>query len=112
MQVFGPSHFKKFYNEELEFKISSINLLSELIDKEVRDVFIKIDISNINDEIVNNLVEIVSKNNGKHSLFLNVIDTPNMYNINLLSRKLKVNLEKSFISDIMKLNHVKLEIRS
>ena len=111
IQVIGRVS-KKFYNEELEFKFSSINLLSELIDKEVRDVFIKIDISNLNDEIVNNLVEIVSKNKGKHSLFLNVIDTPNMYNINLLSRKLKVNLEKSFISDIMKLNHVKLEIRS
>ena len=64
---------KKFYNDDLEFKISSVALLSELIDKQVRDAVLRIDISDMSEGLVNNIVDIVNKNKGKHSLIVNVI---------------------------------------
>jgi DNA polymerase-3 subunit alpha len=50
---------KRFYNDDLEFKISSIDLLSELIDKEIRDVILKVDIGDISEQLVNDVVHIV-----------------------------------------------------
>jgi DNA polymerase-3 subunit alpha len=57
---------KKFYNEELEFKISTINLLSELIDNEVRDVVVRVDVSDVNEQLVNDVVHIIARLHQTH----------------------------------------------
>ena len=101
---------KKFYNDDLEFKISSISLLSELIDSEIRDVVLRVKLENISDEIVEKTVGIVEKNKGKHSLILNVINHNQNYDVDLLSRKIKVDINKEFIKDINNLEVVKLSI--
>jgi DNA polymerase-3 subunit alpha len=103
---------KKFYNDDLEFKISSIVLLSELIDKEVRDAVLRINIGDISEGLVNDVVDIVNENKGKHSLVINVVDHLNKYEVDLLSRKMKVNLDKPFIQQIGELNQLKLKIKS
>ncbi|MDC0204462.1 DNA polymerase III subunit alpha [Flavobacteriales bacterium] len=103
---------KKFYNDDLEFKISSIVLLSELIDKQVRDAVLRIDISDISEVLVNDVVDIVNDSKGKHSLVVNVVDHLNKYEVDLLSRKAKVNLDKDFIQQIGELNQLKLKIKS
>ena len=101
---------KKFYNDDLEFKISSISLLSELIDSEIRDVVLRVKLENISDEIVEKTVGIIEKNKGKHSLILNVINHNQNYDVDLLSRKIKVDINKEFIKDINNLEVVKLSI--
>ena len=101
---------KKFYNDDLEFKISSISLLSELIDSEIRDVVLRVKLDNISDEIVEKAVSIIEKNKGKHSLILNVINNNQNYDVDLLSRKIKVDINKEFIKDINNLEVVKLSI--
>ena len=101
---------KKFYNDDLEFKISSISLLSELIDSEIRDVVLRLDLNNISDSLVNQTVEIVERNKGKHSLVLSVVDTEKKYEVDLLSRKLKVDINKEFINEINSLDAVALSI--
>jgi DNA polymerase-3 subunit alpha len=102
---------KKFYNDELECKISAINLLSELIDNEVRDVVVRVDVSDVNEQLVNDVVHIIADNKGKHSLVLNVVDHLNKYEVDLLSRKMKVDLNKKFFEEIGELNHLKLRIK-
>ena len=102
---------KKFYNEELEFKISSIELLSDLIDKEVREVILRIDLQDINNDFVDDLSEIIYNNEGKHSLVVNVVDNLNKYEVNLLSRKNKLNLNKKFIEKIQLLKQVKVLVK-
>ena len=101
---------KKFYNDDLEFKISSISLLSELIDSEIRDVVLKLDLNNISDALVDKTVEIAERNKGKHSLVLSVVDTEKKYKVDLLSRKLKVDISEEFINEINNLNTVALSI--
>ena len=102
---------KKFYNEELEFKISTFNLLSELIDNEVRDVVVRVDVSDVNEQLVNDVVHIIADNKGKHSLVLNVVDHLNKFEVDLLSRKMKVDLNKEFLEKISELNDLKLRIK-
>ena len=103
---------KRFYNDDLEFKISSIDLLSELIDKEIRDVIFKVDIGDISEQLVNDVVHIVSEHKGKHSLIFNVVDHLNKYKVDLLSRKMKVNLDREFLERIGELNQLKVKIKS
>ncbi|MFQ3332226.1 MAG: DNA polymerase-3 subunit alpha [Thalassomonas sp.] len=103
---------KRFYNDDLEFKISSIDLLPELIDKEVRDVMLRIDIGDISEQLVNDVVHIVSEHKGKHSLVFNVVDHLNKYEVDLLSRKMKVNLDREFLDRIGELNQLKVKIKS
>ncbi len=102
----------KFYNDDLEFKIASVDLLSELIDKEVRDVILRVDVGDISKQLVDDVVHIVSEHKGKHSLVFNVVDYLNKYEVDLLSRKMKVNLDKEFLERIEELNQLKVKIKS
>ena len=102
---------KKFYNDDLEFKISSVVLLSELIDKEVRDAIIRIDIKDIDKTLIKQFVGTVNKNKGKHSLIIKIVDHLNKYEVDLLSRKSKVSLDKPFLRKIGELQQLNLNIR-
>ena len=102
---------KKFYNDDLEFNISSIVLLSELLDKETRDVVLTVELSEITDVLINELTNIIENNKGKHSLIIKVTDHINKYDVDLLSRKNKVSLNKSFFNKIESLNSCQLKIK-
>ena len=101
---------KKFYNDDLEFKINNMSLLSEVIDNEIRDVVLRIDLNNVSELIVDKTVNIIKKNKGKHSLILSVIDSEKNYDVDLLSRKLKVDINKDFINEINSLQEISLSI--
>ena len=101
---------KKFYNDDLEFKISNISLLSELTDSEVRDVKLEISLASLTKSVVDKTVEVVEKNKGKHSLIVSVIDSDENYKVDLLSRKLKVDINDDFISQINAIEEVSLRV--
>ena len=101
---------KKFYNDDLEFKINNISLLSELTDSEVRDVVLKLELNSLTETLVDQTVKLVEKNKGKHSLVISVIDTENNYKVDLLSRKLKVDINNDFVSEINSIQEVSLSV--
>ena len=101
---------KKFYNDDLEFKISTIDLLAELIDKEVRNIFLRLDINDVSEDFTNNILDLVNQNSGKHSLFLSLIDPINKYEVDLLSRKTRVNLDKDFMAQIDSFKNIKIRV--
>ena len=53
----------------------------------------------------------VTKRSGKHSLVLNLFDSLNKYEVDLLSRKIKIDLDKDFISQINSLNQVQMRVK-
>ena len=63
------------------------------------------------DSFSKELVNLVNENKGKHSLVINVVDYLNKYEVDLLSRKIKVDLNKEFISKIKSLDKIKIMIR-
>jgi len=103
---------KKFYNDDLEFKVTNIDLLSEIIDKEVRDVILRIDVNDINESNIQSLYELIKLKKGKHSLVLNITDQINKYDVDLLSRKYKINLDNEFHNKLATLKHINLRIKS
>ena len=65
----------------------------------------------ISEELVKDVSALLSKHRGKHSLILNIIDHKNKYQVDLLSRKNKLNLDKSFFEGIDQFNQLKIKIR-
>ncbi len=110
LQVCGKVK-KKYYNDELEFKVSGITLLSELIDKEVRDAIISVNIEDISEDLISNVVDTLDCNKGKHSILFNVVDRLNNYDVSLLSRKMKVSLNKDFVKKISQVKQLKLMVK-
>ena len=102
---------KKFYNDDLEFKVSSVDLLSEVIDKDVRDVVLRIDVNDISKDFVEDMVSITNKYSGKHSVLLRLVDPINGYEVEVLSRKAKINLSKDFVNHINSLNKVRMKVK-
>jgi DNA polymerase-3 subunit alpha len=102
---------KKFYNDDLEFKILSTDLLSEIIDKEVRDIILRVDINELSENLVDDIVSLANKNLGKHSLIVSLVDSVNKYAVDLLSRKVKINLDKDFIIQLNSLKNIQFKVK-
>ena len=103
---------KKFYNDELEFKINNMKLLSEIVDSEVRNLRISVDVKDITKSLVDEIESIINERKGKHTVTFNLIDKQNNYNVNLFSRKARVSLDRDFFKNISNINALSLEIKS
>ena len=102
---------KRLYNEDqLEFKVKDIQLLSDLVDKDVRNIVLEVDINNITDVLIHKIETVTNKNGGKHSLIIQINNNQKKYALELLSRNRKLNIDKQFIQEIEKIREVGLKI--
>ena len=128
--IFGDDYikFKAFFNEgwllfvkgkvqkhpynddQLEYRVNDIQLLSELTDKEVRNIVVELDINDITDELIHKIETATNKNRGKHSLIIQVNNHQQKYALELLSRNRKLSIDKEFIQQIEKITAVGLKI--
>ena len=102
---------KRLYNEDqLEFKVKDIQLLSDLVDKDVRNIVLEVDINDITDDLIHKIETVTYKNGGKHSLIIQINNNQKKYALELLSRNRKLNIDKQFIQEIEKIGEVGLKI--
>ena len=94
---------------QASFKNSHI--LVPIYSQILNSLFSQLNVSDVNEQLVNDVVHIIADNKGKHSLVFNVVDHLNRYEVDLLSRKMKVNLNREFLEQISELNHLKLRIK-
>ena len=66
--VKGRVQKKKYREDELEFHIKTINLLSSVKDELIRSVTIKINPEDITKELINELTTLVNENKGSTEL--------------------------------------------
>ncbi len=89
---------RRYKPETLEVKINNIDLLSDVIENQVRNLTLQIPLSSITNEMVTELTEITTKNKGKITLRFNIFDDENeLQNIKLLSRSYLINISDDFI---------------
>ena len=111
LYVKGKIQNRPYKDEQLEFRIQDIQLLSEILDKEPRNVVLAVDLNDINDDFVNRISKSTNRNGGKHSLIIRVNNQRKKYGVELLSRKRKINIDKEFIQEIEKITEVGLKIK-
>ena len=108
--VKGKVQKRPYNDDQLEYRVNDIQLLSELIDKEVRNIVVELDINDITDELIGKIETATNKNGGKHSLIIQVNNHQQKYALELLSRNRKLSIDKEFIQQIEKITAVGLKI--
>jgi DNA polymerase-3 subunit alpha len=90
---------KRRYNEdELEFRIKTVNLLSSVKDELIKSVTIMINVKDISNEMINELLDMIKENHGETELKFLFYDTEDKISLPMFSRSLRVRLNNEFIS--------------
>ncbi len=98
LMIKGRVQPKKFKPEELETKVKSISLLKDVLEKQVRNITLKIPLQSLTEEIITELINMLQDNKGNVILHFHIYDNDNeRQSVNLLSRSVKVNLTPELI---------------
>lgn len=103
---------QKWKNDELEFKISSIQHLSEIRDKLSKSILLDVDVRDIDLNLIANIEKISHEFPGACDLKLNIYDKQEGFNVELLSRKYKISPENEFIDKMEALNCLSVKVLS
>lgn len=97
----GKASSRKWAKDEneLEFKISSIELLSELRDAKVKSITINIENKNVTEELINNISALLDIHQGKCSFSIQIKDKEEGI-IKLNSRSKRVDLTDDFLQQM------------
>jgi DNA polymerase-3 subunit alpha len=106
----GKVQPKSYNPAELEFKIKTINMLSDVKEEMIKMVNITLPIHEITDNLVDELKKQVESNKGKIVLKFRVIDPESKISIDLFSRTMKVNLSPKFLN-YLKSNEFEFRVR-
>ncbi len=89
---------KQRYNGDgYEFKISQIELLSEVRKNYVKSITLNLPIQKINEEVVERIEKMALNNKGNTLLKFNIYSLENNMNVQMFSRTTKINLTDEFL---------------
>lgn len=94
----GRVQKRKFREDELEFHIKTINLLSSVKDELIKSVTLKINPHIINKEMINELMEMISENKGETELRFIIYEADDKISLTMFSRTMRVRLNNELIS--------------
>lgn len=99
----GKVEPNKFRNNEPEFRVKSMHMLSDVRADMVKNLTITIDINELNENLMNELHEIGKENKGKTQLRFKVQDPENNITLNLFSRNTSVTIHPEMIEKLRRL---------
>ena len=94
----GRVQKRPYRDDELEFRVKTINLLSSVKDDLIKSVTLKIDPENISPEMIRELKELVLENKGDTELKFLFIDPDDKISLPMFSRTFRVRLNNELIS--------------
>jgi DNA polymerase-3 subunit alpha len=106
----GSVQPQRWKNDELDFRILSIDILAEVREKYCDGIKINLKVQSIDNALVEKLVSAVKENAGKCSLIVTVKDESEKIGVELFSRKMRVSTDDSFIHSIEDIPGAELEL--
>ena len=94
----GKCQPKQWKKDEYEVKVNSIELLPEVKDQVVERLTVETSLATIDDEMIEELAALVKEHPGNVELCFRVLDEENQYVVNLLSKSVKVSVDKAIMS--------------
>jgi len=88
---------RRYRENELEVKINTINLLSEVKEKLVSKITLQIPLSKLNDTTVTELSALMKNNSGNSLLYFQIIGEERHMNIQLFSRPTRIRVNKYLV---------------
>ena len=96
----GKVQPKRYRENELEVKITSISLLSEVKDKLVSKITLQMPLSKLDDTTVAELSALIKNNSGNSLLYFQIIGEERHMNIQLFSRPAKIRVNKHLVDTL------------
>jgi len=93
-------------DNDLEFKIKEIELLSEIKDTMIKGLTISIPIEKISNLFIDTINDITEKYKGKTELKINVIEKNKGFSLRFFSRSKKILINQKLINELNKLDNV------
>ena len=94
----GRVQKRKYREDELEFKIKTITLLTSVKDELVKSVTLKISPENIDKEMISDLKELVNENKGDTELKFLFFDEEDRISLPMFSRTYRIRLNNEFVT--------------
>ena len=99
---------------ELEFKINSMELLSDLREKLTKKVILELRLDDLNDGLLSNLESLISnkKNGPTYPVEFRIVDPMRKLSIRMPSRSMKIDLSNETINDLNAIRDVKYKLNA
>ena len=102
---------KKWGNEnELEFKINAISLLSEIRGRLIKGLKVNINLNDLTYELMEKLETLTSKYKGEAKLYIEVVDQQENISLELFSKKIKIDPSAELIKQLKLMPEVAYKI--
>ncbi|KAA6324954.1 DNA polymerase III subunit alpha, partial [termite gut metagenome] len=101
---------KQWRPNELEVKVTSIDLLSNVKEKLIEKITVLIPLTILNTELITELSTLIKKSPGKTELGFKVIDMEEQLQIDFVSRSVKVTVEKELMDYMERYEGVEFRI--
>ncbi len=98
---------KKYKQEELEIKVGSIHLLSEIKHKLVKKITLQIPISELDKRMISELSALIKNNSGDSLLYFQIVGEAVEMNVELFSRGAKIGVDRNvinYLKDVLKID--------
>ena len=95
--------------DQFEFKTHSIQLLSDVRDKIIKNITLQVSLTDLSDGLINQVNEIINESPGNCNIKFTVLEPNEKISIDMLSRKYKVSPNNEFLArlkNIPKLNYL------
>jgi DNA polymerase-3 subunit alpha len=100
VQLKGKVQERSYAPGQLEFKTISMELLSEILEKRVKQFTINLPIPTVNDDLIERVKEVLKKYPGNASLKFNVFDTAGKLSVEMNAKKIRVKPENALFLEL------------
>jgi DNA polymerase-3 subunit alpha len=101
---------REWGNESYEFKISNMELLSELIDKKVSEMTVSFDTARLTDELLDELTEELKADPGSCRVKFNFIDFEENLSSEVLSKDIRVKASSDLVQQLERLGPLEVKL--
>jgi DNA polymerase-3 subunit alpha len=88
------------------FKIQSIELLTELLEERTKELRLRLNLSHLNLETVDYLEDLFDQYKGNKKVILEVYDEQDRVQLDFLSRKVQLTINKALVTDLSKVENI------
>ncbi|MBE9467004.1 MAG: DNA polymerase III subunit alpha [Bacteroidetes bacterium] len=108
--VKGIVQKRKWGNEDLEFKIKSIDMLADMKEQMLKSISLKIKISDLSNNLINEMLDLAEKNKGNVILNFLIYNPLDKTWIQMFSRNKKINLNNEFLKYLKENQNIEFKL--
>ncbi|CAM3911555.1 DNA polymerase III subunit alpha [Aquirufa aurantiipilula] len=103
---------KNSYSDQKAFKIQSIELLSEILSSRTKEMKLSLNLHSLNKTSLDHLLNTLERHKGNKKLVIEVYDEVERLQLDFMSRKMQLNIEKSLMDELAEIENITVKLIS